>query len=605
MDQGELLAGRYRLGDIIGRGGMAEVRRAHDETLDRAVAVKVLLGHHATNDQFRQRFRAEAHAAASLNHPNIVGVFDTGEHDGRPFIVMELVEGRSLAEAISAGGLTEDRGLEVCANVCQALQYAHDRNLIHRDIKPGNILLAEDGSVKVADFGIARAIDANTVTETAAILGTAAYLSPEQAQGKPVDARSDLYSLGVVLYELLCGHQPFTGDSPVTVAYQHVQELATPPGDLDPTVSDAAEAIVMRALAKNPSNRYGDATEFREDLLRARTGGRVSAPAVLRQQEQAAAAGVGAAGGVGMVDSTTVLPRHEEPAPAQDEGPSVTQIVTYTILGLLTLGAVALVVLLLTGVIGGDDPVEPVQVPNVTNQLQADAEATLEDRGFDVRVRAQENSDEVQSGFVISQEPGPGELADNGSTVELVVSLGRAEVEVPEVAGMSLDEARQALRDAQLIPRETIREPSDDVPADEVLGTDPPAGTGLAISSPVDIVVSSGEELVTVPNVELLTDFDARSRLEERDLQVQVVRVFSDAVEEGRVVSQDPASGEEVPPSTVVTLEISRGPSEPEPSPSPSPEPSPDPTTPPPSPEPTGAPSPPPPDPSPSESVVP
>ena len=573
MDEGELLAGRYRLGGIIGRGGMAEVRRARDETLDRDVAVKILLGHHAANQDFRQRFRAEAHAAASLNHPNVVGVFDTGDHHDVPFIVMELVEGRSLAEAIRAGGLTEDRALEVCANVCQALQYAHDRNIVHRDIKPGNILLAEDGSVKVADFGIARAIDADTVTETAAILGTAAYLSPEQAQGKAVDARSDVYSLGVVLYELLCGHQPFTGDSPVTVAYQHVQELAPPPRDLDPTVSDQAEAIVMRALAKNPQNRYGSAAAMRDDLLQARTGGRVMAPAVLRRQDApaaavaAGAAGAGAAAGAGLLDAV-----EDDTAPAPDDDGGVGRTVAYALLALLTVAAVAVLVLLLTGSLGGggDDTTE-LLVPTVTNQLQETAEEVLAQRGFDLRVRDQEFSDTVPAGYVISQDPSPGELAEEGSTVQVVVSLGAEAVAVPDLAGLSIEEARQALRDMELVPRSVIREANDEVPVDEVLRTDPPAGTDLAPNTPVDIVVSSGEETVLVANVQLLTDADARFRLEDQGLRVAVVRVFSDTVEEGRVVSQDPAPGAEVPVGSEVTLEISRGPAEPSPSPSPSP----------------------------------
>ena len=579
MDEGELLGGRYRLGGVIGRGGMAEVRRAHDETLDRPVAVKILLGHHAENQDFRQRFRAEAHAAASLNHPNIVGVFDTGEHGGRPFIVMELVEGRSLAETIQAGGLTEDRALEVCANVCQALQFAHDRNIVHRDIKPGNILLAEDGSVKVADFGIARAIDANTVTETAAILGTAAYLSPEQAQGKPVDARSDVYSLGVVLYELLCGHQPFTGDSPVTVAYQHVQELAPPPRDLDPTVSDQAEAIVMRALAKNPQNRYASATDLREDLLRARTGGRVQAPAVLRRDEAAGAvpAAVAAAGGIDVLTGDA-----DATGTTTDDGGGPGRIVAYVLLTILTIVAVALAVLFLTGELGGDDPATTqLQVPTVTNQLQETAEEVLDSRGFDMRVSGQEFSDTVPAGYVISQDPSPGTLADQGSTVQVVVSLGDEAVSVPDLAGMDVEEAREALREARLVPRSIIREANDEVPVDEVLRTDPPAGTELAPNTPVDIVVSSGEETVRVANVQLLTDADARFRLEDQGLQVAVVRVFSDTVEEGRVVSQDPEPGSEVPVGSEVTLEISRGPAEPSPEPSPSPtqteEPSPDP----------------------------
>ncbi len=586
MDEGELLGGRYRLGRVIGRGGMAEVRRAHDETLDRPVAVKILLGHHAENQDFRQRFRAEAHAAASLNHPNIVGVFDTGEHGGRPFIVMELVEGRSLAEAIQAGGLTEDRGLEVCATVCQALQFAHDRNIVHRDIKPGNILLAEDGSVKVADFGIARAIDANTVTETAAILGTAAYLSPEQAQGKTVDARSDVYSLGVVLYELLCGHQPFTGDSPVTVAYQHVQELAPPPRDLDPTVSEQSEAIVMRALAKNPSNRYASANDLREDLLRARTGGRVQAPAVLRRDEAAAAGAAAAGAAVGVLGA-----EHDTAAPPPEpEGSRASRVAGYLALAVLTIAAVALAVLFLTGSLGGEDPgTTQLQVPTVTNQLQETAEEVLDSRGFDMRVSGQEFSETVPAGYVISQDPTPGTLADQGSTVQVVVSLGAEAVTVPDLEGMDVEEAREALRDARLVPRSVIREANPEVPVDEVLRTDPPAGTELAPNTPVDIVVSSGEETVRVANVQLLTDADARFRLEDQGLTVAVVRVFSDTVEEGRVVSQDPSPGSEVPVGSEVTLEISRGPAEPspEPSPPPDPEPSPSPTEPEPSPDPT------------------
>jgi beta-lactam-binding protein with PASTA domain/tRNA A-37 threonylcarbamoyl transferase component Bud32 len=581
VEQGALLVGRYQLEKVIGRGGMAEVHRAHDLVLNRPVAVKQLLAHHDSDDQFRARFRQEAHAAASLNHPNITGVYDTGDHEGSPFIVMELVEGRSLQETIAAGGLTEDRALEVASYVCAALQYAHERNLIHRDIKPGNILLAEDGSVKVADFGIARAIDADTVTQTAAILGTAAYLSPEQAQGKQVDARSDLYSLGVVLYELLCGHQPFTGDSAITVAYQHVQELPTPLRELDPTVSTASEAIVMRTLAKNPANRYASATEMREDLQRARAGGGVHAPAVLPRSEAGAlsAAPVPVAAHTGPqapVDATTAIESLPEPVAERTSG---ARIFGYVMLAVLTVIAVATSVAFIADRFAATETTQ-LTVPPVEGQLQEAADEILSERGFDLRVRAQEASDTVPAGYVISQSPSAGVLADEGSTVEVLVSLGASTVTVPNVEGLDVDAAKTEIRAAGLVPGQVVPEPNEDVDVDVVLRTDPPADTSAAPNTPVDIFVSSGEETVLVRNVVGFTDADARFRLEDQQLTVSVFRVFSDTVPEGTVVSQTPEPGAEVPVGSQIVLEVSTGPSEPteEPAPEPTDEPTDEPT---------------------------
>lgn len=588
MDEAPLLAGRYRLDAVIGRGGMAEVLRARDETLQRDVAIKLLHGHFTDDPAFQRRFRQEAQSAASLNHPNVVGVYDTGEQDGRPFIVMEIVEGRSLQEVIAHGGLTEDRALEVTADTCAALQYAHERGLVHRDVKPGNILLAEDGTVKVADFGIARAINADTVTQTAAILGTAAYLSPEQARGRQADTRSDIYALGVVLYELLTGDQPFRGDSAVTVAYQHVQELPTPPRELDATLSPAAEAVVMRAMAKNPANRYQDAASMRDDLLRALAGDRVAAPAVLRRDDTAA---------LPPVDQTEVLRLGSDPTPPRG-GSRLGRALGYVLLALLTVAAAAGAVLLLADQFAGE-PVITARVPNVVGQSVADATTALSDAGFVLVVSDQVPSDEVPPGAVVRQEPGSGQSAPRDSEVQVVLSDGAELVTVPNVEGLELGDAREALRDANLIPAELETVPSDDIPALTVISTTPGAGAEVAPNSPVDLVVSGGPETVRVARVVGFAEADALFRLDGQGLQVQVVRVFDDRAARGVVVAQDPPADTELRVGETVTLEVSDGPAEPQPSPEPAPSPTviveppvpPDPE-PPASPEPTEAPSP-------------
>src|SRR5438093_2069009 len=283
MAEGQrVLADRYELSDRLGSGGMAEVHLGRRRVLGRTIAIKTLLTQFSSDPSFIARFRREAQSAASLNHPQIVRVYDTGSHDGTHYIVMEYIEGRTLRDIIrEEGPLLPERAAEIAADVCAALSFAHQHGIVHRDVKPANIMLTKAGSVKVTDFGIARAMTGDTVTQTAAVLGTAQYFSPEQAQAAPVDARSDIYSLGVVLYEMLTRQVPFTGSSPVAIAYKHVKEAPVLPSRLNPDVPPALEAIVMKAMAKNPDNRYQSAQEMREDLLRALHGRPVEATPVL------------------------------------------------------------------------------------------------------------------------------------------------------------------------------------------------------------------------------------------------------------------------------------------------------------------------------------
>jgi eukaryotic-like serine/threonine-protein kinase len=526
---------------------MAKVFQGTDTVLGRTVAIKLLAPQFAEDDGFVQRFRREAQAAARIGHPHIVSVFDTGSDDGVHYIVMEYVEGRTLADFMAGGGrIMPDRAIAIAEDVCTALEAAHAQGVIHRDIKPGNIMLNPRGEVKVTDFGIARVMTtAETVAQTAAILGTASYLSPEQAQGQPVDGRSDIYSLGCVLYEMVTGRPPFLGDSPVAVASKQVLEQPLPPSKLNPDVTPDLDAVILRALAKNPANRYQSAEEMRADLDRAKRGLPVEATPVL------------AAGATQVLDrqpqTTQVLP----PTEPERRSSWVPIAVTLVLIGLLGL----LLWFLATNFLSDEAPQTGVQVevPGVVGLSRTEAEQTLEEAGL-VPVIADRVEDQTQEpGTVVAQDPEEGERVERDSVVNLTIVRAPPTVEIPDLEGASLEDAQAALLELGLEPAGPEEELSDTVDEGEVTRTDPAAGEEVEAGTPVTIFVSSGPEIVTVPDVTCQPFGSA-----QRDLSAAgLVPVASTETvppnplcpnNPNKVAAQDPGQGEVVPVGTEVEL---------------------------------------------------
>ena len=463
---------------------MAKVFLGSDTVLGRTVAVKVLAPQFADDGGFVQRFRREAQAAASIGHPNIVSVFDTGSDDGVHFIVMEYVEGRTLAEILAGGGrILPDRAIDIAMDVCRALEAAHARGVIHRDIKPGNIMLNPRGEVKVTDFGIARVTTtADTVAQTAAILGTASYLSPEQAQGQPVDGRSDIYSLGCVLYEMVTGRPPFLGDSPVAVASKQVLEQPTPPSRLNPDVTADLDAVILRALAKNPANRYQSAEEMRADLERAKRGLPVQATPLL------------AAG------TTQVLDR---PPAHCDPGASAARTRARHELGADRRHARADRAPGGPAVVPGRQRPEQrrsadagcnVTVPDVVGKSRTQAEQDLSEAGLEVGsiTRVPAADDTQQPGTVLEQDPAANAEVERGTAVDLTIVATPDQVAIPSLEGSSLEEAQATLTGLGLVPAGPQEEPSDTIDAGLVTRTDPASGTDVDPGSQVTIFVSAG-----------------------------------------------------------------------------------------------------------------
>jgi beta-lactam-binding protein with PASTA domain/predicted Ser/Thr protein kinase len=543
-----VLAGRYEIASLLGQGGMARVFQGTDRVLDRTVAIKVLSPQFADDDQFVARFRREAQSAAGLNHPNIVGVYDTGDQGDVHFIVMEYVEGRTLRDVIRADGpLLPERAAEIGEAVARALSSAHQAGLVHRDIKPGNIMLTREGEVKVMDFGIARTSTGDTLTQTAAILGTASYLSPEQAQGLSVDARSDIYSLGCVLYEMLTGRAPFIGDSPVAIAYMHVKEDPVPPSRLNQDVPPTLDSVVLKCMAKNPANRYETAEELRADLERARRGLPTLATPLMADATEVVTGPVGA----GETAVMTGVP------PDEQEGRRRWWLIALgVILALAALGLAAffLVRSLLP------PPTELVGVPNVVGEPEDDAVDTLEDAGFGVQVDT-EFDPEVRRGLVISQDPPAGDRVEEGTEVTLVVSRGPPPEVVPNVVGQTEEDAGEILVEAGFVVGTVTPRESDE---DEgiVLEQDPPGDSEARPGAAVNLVVSSGPATVAVPDVICQDLGSAQEEIEGEGLDfVLTGSRFSDECPQGTVAEQNPAPETQVQPGSNVRIKESSGPS--------------------------------------------
>jgi serine/threonine-protein kinase len=528
---------------------MAKVFLGTDTVLGRTVAVKVLAPQFADDDGFVMRFRREAQAAASIGHPHIVSVFDTGSDDGVHFIVMEYVEGRTLAEILAGGGrILPDRAIDIAMDVCRALEAAHAQGVIHRDIKPGNIMLDPRGDVKVTDFGIARVTTtADTVAQTAAILGTASYLSPEQAQGQPVDGRSDIYSLGCVLYEMVTGRPPFLGDSPVAVASKQVLEQPTPASRLNPDVTADLDAVILRALAKNPANRYQSAEEMRADLERAKRGLPVDATPLLP------------AGATQVLDrppahATELLPP-TEPERRTNWVPIVVTLVLIALLG-------GLLWFLAANVLNNDDQQSGVNVtvPDVVGKSRTQAEQDLTEADLEIGTitRVPAADDTQQPGTVVEQDPAANAEVESGTKVDLTIVAAPEAVTIPDLEGVSPEDAQAALLDLGLEPAGPTEEPSDTVPDGAVTRTDPAAGSEVDPASTVTIFVSTGAEQVAVPEVRCQSFGSAQNELDQAGLTSVIsseTMPINPACPLGnKVAAQDPAPGTQVEPGSTVTL---------------------------------------------------
>ena len=552
---------RYVIERKLGSGGMADVYLAEDQELGRRVALKLLDDRHASDEQFVERFRREAQSAAGLNHPSIVSIFDRGYAEGTYYIAMEYLDGRTLKELLVKNGPTPvPIAIDYARQILGALAFAHRNGIVHRDIKPHNIIVGRDGRLKVTDFGIARS-GASQMTEAGSIVGTAQYLSPEQARGAPVDQRSDLYSLGIVLYEMLTGKVPFTGDTPVEIAMKHLSQVPEPPSKLRPQVPHDLDAVVMRAIAKDPDQRYGSAEEMEADLARVARGVAVSPQTEEAMTQVLSGAGISTA--ATMVTRPRSVappapPAYRSPSPyyAYEEPPAGRSLWPWLLaLGLIVAGAIG-GWFLYTKIQNQLNRNTPVSVPDVRLEQKQLAIQNLKSAGFKVQLIPASDAT-VAKGAVISESPGAGAKIGKGSTVTLTISTGVPKSTVPEVRGQSLSDAISSLQHANLQAK--INYVFSDKPANTVVGESPSPKSIVQQGSDVHINVSKGPRPVTVPNVQGQPFANAKSALMGQGFVVTRSDIQS-TQPKGTVISTDPAGGQQVPFGSKVTVQVSKGP---------------------------------------------
>lgn len=552
---GRVFSGRYEVLSQVARGGMAEVYRARDNLLGRPVALKILHPEFAIDQSFVERFRREAQAAANLNHPHIVAVYDWGTENGTYFMVLEYVEGQSLRDILRTDGPQPIRRVvEIAAETASALHFAHRHGVVHRDVKPGNILITTGGETKVTDFGIARAANvADGLTQTGAVIGTATYFSPEQAQGFSVDARTDVYSLGVVMYESLAGTAPFLGDSPMAVAYKHVREAPPPLSRQRGDVPGDLEAIVGKCLQKSPDNRYQSAEDLRQDLARFAQGQPVTAA---RTAAVAAAPTAVVAATEAVPLTVPQPPRTRVEQPGYYESPNRWPIVTLVVLLIVSLAVGAV---LLANSLFGRDGASQVGVPDVLGaQYEPSGRQAIERAGL-IPVPIIVSDDSVPQGIVITTSPPPGTSIEKNGTVRVTISAGKETVKVPALVGQTRADAEKAIREAGFEVGQVTEKSDDKIDKGKVISQDPPAGADAGKGSKIDLVVSAGKEKVKVPFVEGRDAFEAAQQLNQVGLQVDRKEEFSSEVKEGRVIRTDPKPDTEVDKGSKVTLYVSKG----------------------------------------------